>query len=81
MKQTKNLQDKIYKGLAAITLLLIQASAVFSQQPTHYPDEHEPIPLTVGNVLLYIVTPVALFLIYYFYRRRKKRELQEKNKK
>lgn len=81
MEQTKKIHDKIYRVLAVITLFLMQASALYSQQPTHYPDEHEPIPLTVGNVLLYIVTPVALFLIYYFYRRRKKRELQEKKKK
>lgn len=70
----KSMVYKLYRKPAAIMLMLAYSAAALAQQPTHYPDEHEPIPLTVGNVLLYIVAPIALFLIYYFYRKSQKKK-------
>lgn len=60
-------------------LMLAYSAATLAQQPTHYPDEHEPIPLTVGNVLLYIVTPIVIFLIYYYYRKSEKKKREKEN--
>lgn len=75
----KSIAYILYRKASAIMLMLAWSAAVLAQQPTHYPDEHEPIPLTVGNVLLYIVAPIAIFLIYYFYRKSQKKKREKEN--
>ncbi len=65
--------------ISLTAIFLLTAIITLAQQPTHYPDEHEPIPLTVGNVLLYIVTPIVLFLIYYYYRKSQKKKREKEN--
>ncbi len=75
----ESIVNKLYKKVSAVILMLTYSAAILAQQPTHYPDEHEPIPLTVGNVLLYIVAPIAIFLIYYFYRKSEKKKREKEN--
>lgn len=63
-------------------LFVILPVIALAQQPTHYPKANEPIPWTLGNILLYIGGPIILFFIYYFFRRReKKKRMEEKNRK
>jgi hypothetical protein len=49
-----------------------QAILTFAQQPTHYPDDHGPIPPTLINILIFVGGPILLFIIYYHYRKRDK---------
>jgi hypothetical protein len=75
----KSIVNKLYRKPAAVILMLAYSAATLAQQPTHYSGENEPIPLTVGNVLLYIVTPIILFLIYYNYRKSQKKKREKEN--
>ncbi len=70
----KNISNTIYRGMAVIILFISQAAVIFAQEPTHYPDANEPIPPTLINILIYIGTPILLFVIYYQYRKREKKK-------
>ena len=74
----KNISSTIYRVLAVIILFISQAAVATAQQPTHYPDEHEPIPPTIINILIYIGGPILLFVIYYYYNKSQKKKRQEK---
>ncbi|MEA1887816.1 MAG: hypothetical protein U9N72_11470 [Bacteroidota bacterium] len=66
----------IYRSLGFIMLFISQAVVALAQQPTHYPDEHEPIPPTVINILIFIGGPILLFVIYWHYRKREKKKVE-----
>ena len=69
----------IRKISTAVSLLLINIMT-FAQQPTHYPKANDPIPWTIGNIIVYIGGPILLFVLYYYYRRwDKKKRLEKKN--
>ena len=78
MKKMKNISNTIYRGMAVIILFISQAAATIAQQPTHYPDEHEPIPPTIINILIYIGGPILIFVIYYYYNKSQKKKRHEK---
>lgn len=64
--------DSIYLGIVMFLMFISQATGVLAQQPTHYPDEHDPIPPTLINILVFIGGPIILFVIYYYYKKREK---------
>lgn len=64
----------IYRSLGIVMLFISQTVVAMSQQPTHYPDEHEPIPPTLINILIFIGGPLLLFVIYWHYRKRHKKK-------
>jgi hypothetical protein len=69
MKQIKRTEE-IRKGLAAVALLLLSASATYSQQPTHYPSGGEPVSPALINILIFIGGPILLYLGYRYYRKK-----------
>ncbi|MBN1387005.1 MAG: hypothetical protein JW965_01075 [Bacteroidales bacterium] len=70
----KKIMNVLYRVLAVVVMFVGQVVAVMAQQPTHYPDEHEPIPPTLINILIYIGGPILLFVIYYYYRKWEKKK-------
>ncbi|MFO7852374.1 MAG: hypothetical protein ACQERS_13600 [Bacteroidota bacterium] len=70
--------DKIskifYRSIGFLILFISQTVLALAQQPTHYPDEHEPIPPTLINILIFIGGPILLFVIYWHYRKRHKKK-------
>lgn len=72
MKKMNNISKTIYRTLAAMIILSSQVSHTLAQEPSFYPDENEPIPPTVVNILIYIGGPILLFVIYYYFRKREK---------
>lgn len=64
----------IYRSLGIVMLFISQTVVAMAQQPTHYPDEHEPIPPTLINILIFIGGPLLLFVIYWHYRKRHKKK-------
>jgi hypothetical protein len=64
--------ESISMRLAMIIFLISQAVLTFAQQPTHYPDDHGPIPPTLINILIFVGGPILLFIIYYHFRKRDK---------
>jgi amino acid transporter len=62
------------KILATIFFLFI-ILATFAQSPEMYPPPvPEPVELTLFNIILYFVSPVALIVFYIFYRRSKRKK-------
>ncbi len=62
------------KITATMFLLLIIVTAI-AQTPDMYPPPvPEPFELTLFNIILYIVLPVALIVFFILYRRKKKKE-------
>ncbi|MDT8400306.1 MAG: hypothetical protein RQ743_01315 [Bacteroidales bacterium] len=76
----KKISEKVYMGFAMIMIFIIQSGVTLAQQPTHYPDEHEPIPPTLVNILVYIGGPILLFIIYYYFRKRKRKKIRDQAK-
>ena len=58
--------------LALLIFFISQAALTIAQQPTHYPDDHGPIPPTLINILIFVGGPILLFIIYYHFRKRDK---------
>ena len=69
----KKISYSTYMPLALVVMLISQAAELLAQQPTHYPDDHEPIPPTLINILVFIGGPILLFVIYYYFRKREKK--------
>lgn len=63
-----------YMLMALIVMFINQVTEVMAQQPTHYPDDHEPIPPTLINIIVFIGGPILLFVIYYYFRKREKKK-------
>jgi hypothetical protein len=72
MKKRDKIYRTIYTVLAAMIMLSSQVAKAMAQEPSFYPDENEPIPPTVVNILIYIGGPILLFVIYYYFRKREK---------
>jgi hypothetical protein len=49
-------------------------SHVYAQAPTNYPTGQHPMEFTPGNILVYIVFPVLLFVVVILVRRRNKKK-------
>lgn len=64
-------------------VLFLQSVLAFSQTPTHFPTKNEPVRFfeSPGNIVLFIVIPIAAVFFYYLWRRRLRRELEEKKKR
>ncbi|HDZ40113.1 MAG TPA: hypothetical protein ENH59_00300 [Bacteroidetes bacterium] len=77
MKRIKKISIEAFRGLAVIMMFIIQSGLILAQQPTHYPDDHGPIPPTLINILIFIGGPILLFIIYYYYRKRDKKKKKE----
>ena len=69
----KKISAYLYMLIAVVVMFISQATVALAQEPTHYPDEHEPIPPTLINILIFIGGPIFLFVIYYYFRKREKR--------
>lgn len=82
MKGIKKISNTL-RGLTALILMFLgHVTLALAQQPTHYPDDHGPIPPTLINILIFIGGPILLFIIYYYYRKRdKKKKEAEKEMK
>jgi len=80
MRKPDSISKTKSRIIALVLLLLSHSTLIMSQQPTHYPKANEPVPWTLGNILIYIGGPILLFLVYYYYRKREKRKAEEKNK-
>ena len=63
-------------------LLFLQVFAILGQTPTHIPTDNEPVSFfdTPGNIVLFIVIPVAIVILYYLWRKRLRRETKEEEK-
>lgn len=63
-------------------LLFLHALIAFGQRPTHIPVENEPVRFfeTPGNIVLFIVIPIAVVIFYYLWRKRLRKEQEEKEK-
>ena len=54
------------------TIFLFTVMAASAQIPDLIPSgKAEPIELTPLNIILYIVAPIAIFIIYFWYRKSK----------
>ena len=69
----KKISYSTYMLLSLVVMFISQATVVLAQQPTHYPDDHEPIPPTLINILVFIGGPILLFVIYYYFRKRERK--------
>ncbi|MEE4177784.1 MAG: hypothetical protein V2I46_09760 [Bacteroides sp.] len=63
-------------------LLFLQAMVTIGQTPTHIPTDNEPVGFfeTPGNIVLFIVIPIAVVILYYLWRKRLRREAEEQEK-
>jgi len=59
------------RRLILSTWILMIASFLFSQKPTHYPGDNDPVQFTPINILVYIVIPVVWIVAWFLIRRRK----------
>jgi len=58
-----------------LLFLFITMVAAMAQTPDMYPPPvPEPVKLTLFNIILYFVLPVALIVFYIFYRRSKRKK-------
>jgi hypothetical protein len=80
MKKRNKISKTIYRILVAMIMLSSQVSHTLAQEPSFYPDENEPIPPTVVNILIYIGGPLLLFVIYYYYRKWEKKKASSSGK-
>lgn len=66
------------KFLTSLFLLFAMVAAM-AQTPDMYPPPvPEPVDLTLFNIILYFVIPVAM-IVFYIYYRRSKRKKRNKN--
>ena len=67
--------DFLYKSLLSLIIMVVQISSVLAQLPTNVPSpETEPLDLTAGNIIFYIVIPLLMIIAFFWYRRKKKTE-------
>lgn len=74
MKSTDLL--KIFRnGLITFLIYIMQYDVIVAQLPTHVPSpESEPLDLTPGNIIFYIVVPLIMIIFFFWYRRKRKLE-------
>ena len=76
MKQLNVLAMK--RKLLTSLFLLLTFVAAMAQTPEMYPPPvPEPVDLTLFNIILYFVIPVALIVFYILYRRSKRKKQKE----
>jgi len=78
--RSKSKLRNIIKELFIVVTVFITHSAVYAQQPTHYPGDNDPIPPTLVNILIYVGGPLLLFLAYYYFTKKEKKKREERRK-
>lgn len=64
--------------IVTVWALVLTCFAALAQTPDLYPPTvPEPIELNLFNILLYIVSPVLLFVFLYFWRRKRKAQRRQ----
>lgn len=69
------IHNVIYKSLLTLLIMVMQIPFASAQLPTNVPSpESEPLDLTVGNIIFYIVIPLLMIIAFFWYRRKRKPE-------
>ena len=70
----------MFRKLSVIFFMVLVWQLAWAQAPGVIPySESEPIEFTPFNIILYIVSPVLIFVIYFIYRNNQKKKRRENN--
>ncbi len=71
----RTLRNRIVGGMA---FLLFQLQYLAAQVPTHLPGgKPEPVPITLVNILIFIVVPLGLLVFYIWWLRQNRKKADE----
>jgi len=76
------MKDYFKRVFSLAGILLVQVQFLAAQVPDNLPAGNpEPVPITPGNILIFIVLPVLLFIFYIWWLRDRKKKREEALKK